>query len=59
MELYSDEARALVGSDIEFPEWDPLGYTKTATPEKLAWYRGTNSLLPQSFFLMCSLCLSC
>jgi Chlorophyll A-B binding protein len=38
MELY-DNAKGLVGTDIEFPEFDPLGFTKNATPEQLTWYR--------------------
>jgi len=38
MELY-DNAKGIVGSDIEFPEFDPLGFTKGATPEQLTWYR--------------------
>lgn len=29
----------LVGSDIEFPSFDPLKFTKGASPEKVAWYR--------------------
>jgi Chlorophyll A-B binding protein len=29
----------LVGSDIEYPEFDPWGFTKTADADRLAWYR--------------------
>ena len=29
----------LVGSDIEFPEFDPAGFTKNADEEKMFWYR--------------------
>eukprot|EP01035_Chromulina_nebulosa_P019800 gene19800-25742_t len=32
-------ATELVGSDIEWPEFDPAGFTKNASPETLAWYR--------------------
>jgi len=38
MELY-DNAKGIVGSDIEFPEFDPLGFSKGATPEQMTWYR--------------------
>lgn len=34
-----DNAVGLVGTDIEFPEFDPFGFTKNASPEQLAWYR--------------------
>jgi hypothetical protein len=30
-------AKDLVGSDIEYPEFDPVGFTKNISPEKLAW----------------------
>lgn len=29
----------LVGSDIEFPSFDPLRFTKGASEDKVAWYR--------------------
>lgn len=29
----------IVGSDIEYPEFDPWGFTKDADEEKLFWYR--------------------
>jgi len=32
-------AKDLVGSDIEWPEFDPLQFSKTASEEKMAWYR--------------------
>jgi hypothetical protein len=32
-------AQELVGSDIEFPEFDPWGFTKTADENKMFWYR--------------------
>jgi len=32
-------AVGLVGSDIEYPEFDPWGLTRDTTPEKMAWYR--------------------
>mmetsp|Transcript_16515 Transcript_16515/g.15843 ORF Transcript_16515/g.15843 Transcript_16515/m.15843 type:complete len:115 (-) Transcript_16515:9-353(-) len=32
-------ARELVGSDLEFPEFDPWGFTKDADENKMAWYR--------------------
>ncbi|GAB5033565.1 light harvesting complex protein [Nannochloropsis oceanica] len=32
-------AEGLVGSDIEFPEFDPLGFTNNPKPETLDWYR--------------------
>jgi len=32
-------AKDIVGSDIEFPEFDPLQFSKTASEEKMAWYR--------------------
>ena len=35
----SDEAVGLVGTDIEYPEFDPWGLTKGADAEKIAWYR--------------------
>lgn len=35
----ADGAQEIVGSDIEYPEFDPLGFTKNATPEQLTWYR--------------------
>jgi len=35
----SDEAIGLVGTDIEYPEFDPWGFTKGANSEKIAWYR--------------------
>lgn len=38
MALY-DNAQGLVGTDIEYPEFDPLGFTKGATQEQLNWYR--------------------
>lgn len=31
-------AKELVGSDIEFPEYDPYGFSKTASAEQMAWY---------------------
>ena len=30
-------AKELVGSDIEFPEYDPYGFSKTASAEQMAW----------------------
>lgn len=30
-------SRELVGSDIEFPEFDPWGFTKNADENKMAW----------------------
>jgi len=35
----SDEAVGLVGTDIEYPEFDPWGFTKGADSERIAWYR--------------------
>jgi len=35
----SDEAIGLVGTDIEYPEFDPWGLTKGADADKIAWYR--------------------
>jgi len=35
----SDEAVGLVGTDIEYPEFDPWGLTKDADADKIAWYR--------------------
>jgi len=32
-------AEGLVGSDIEYPEFDPWGFTKGISEEKLFWYR--------------------
>lgn len=32
-------AADLVGSDIEYPEFDPWGFSKTADEETMAWYR--------------------
>jgi hypothetical protein len=32
-------AEGSVGSDIEYPEFDPWGLTKDITPEKYFWYR--------------------
>ena len=32
-------AQGLVGSDIEYPEFDPWGFTKDISEEKLFWYR--------------------
>ena len=32
-------AMDLVGSDIEFPSFDPLGFTKTAAPNQVDYYR--------------------
>ena len=32
-------APGLVGSDIEYPEFDPWGLTKDISEEKLFWYR--------------------
>ena len=29
----------LVGSDIEYPEFDPWGFTKKSSPETMYWYR--------------------
>mmetsp|Transcript_16988 Transcript_16988/g.25115 ORF Transcript_16988/g.25115 Transcript_16988/m.25115 type:complete len:219 (+) Transcript_16988:68-724(+) len=29
----------LIGSDIELPTWDPLGFTNNANPETIDWYR--------------------
>jgi len=29
--------KELVGSDIEFPEYDPYGFSKTASTEQMAW----------------------
>lgn len=29
----------LVGSDIEYPEFDPWGFTKKSSPETIYWYR--------------------
>ena len=34
-----DNAVGLVGSDIEYPEFDPWGLTKDKSPETIAWYR--------------------
>jgi hypothetical protein len=34
-----ESCAALVGSDIEFPRFDPLGFTKKASKEKVEWYR--------------------
>mmetsp|Transcript_1637 Transcript_1637/g.1708 ORF Transcript_1637/g.1708 Transcript_1637/m.1708 type:complete len:204 (-) Transcript_1637:144-755(-) len=34
-----ENAQGLIGSDLEWPEFDPLGFTKDASPEKVAWYR--------------------
>lgn len=34
-----DAATELVGSDIEYPEFDPWGFTKGASEEKIYWYR--------------------
>ena len=31
-------AVGLVGTDIEYPEFDPLGFSKRASPETMAWY---------------------
>lgn len=33
-----ENAQGLIGSDLEWPEFDPLGFTKDASPEKVAWY---------------------
>ena len=35
----SDDAVGLVGTDIEYPEFDPWGLTKGADADKIAWYR--------------------
>lgn len=32
-------AQGLVGSDIEWPEFDPWGFTKDVSEEKVNWYR--------------------
>lgn len=32
-----DNAVGLVGTDIEYPEFDPWGLTKGASPDKIAW----------------------
>ena len=32
-------ATELVGSDIEYPEFDPWGFSKEADEETMAWYR--------------------
>lgn len=32
-------ATEIVGSDIEYPEFDPWGFTKDISDEKLFWYR--------------------
>jgi len=32
-------AKEIVGSDIEYPEFDPWGFTKGASAEKIFWYR--------------------
>lgn len=37
-------ARELVGSDLEFPEFDPWGFTKTADEDKIAWYDGLQKI---------------
>ena len=29
----------LVGSDLELPEWDPLGFTNNQNQETIDWYR--------------------
>lgn len=34
-----EACKDLVGSDLEFPEFDPLGFTKKASREKVEWYR--------------------
>lgn len=31
-------AQELVGSDIEYPEFDPYGFTQGISEEKLFWY---------------------
>ena len=31
-------SRDLGGSDLEFPEFDPWGFTKNADENKMAWY---------------------
>ena len=36
-------ARDLVGSDLEFPEFDPWGFTKNADEEKMAWWGNTST----------------
>lgn len=36
-----ENAQGLIGSDLEWPEFDPLGFTKDASPEKVAWYVST------------------
>ena len=33
----SDNAVGLVGTDIEYPEFDPWGLTKGASEDKIAW----------------------
>jgi hypothetical protein len=30
-------AQGIVGSDIEYPEFDPWGFTKGASEEKIFW----------------------
>ena len=37
-------SRDLVGSDLEFPEFDPWGFTKNADENKMAWYVATSTL---------------
>ena len=32
-----ENAEGLVGTDIEYPEFDPWGLTKDASPDKIAW----------------------
>mmetsp|Transcript_2974 Transcript_2974/g.5081 ORF Transcript_2974/g.5081 Transcript_2974/m.5081 type:complete len:218 (-) Transcript_2974:259-912(-) len=34
-----EAAQGLVGTDLEFPEFDPLGFTKNVSQEQLEWYR--------------------
>jgi hypothetical protein len=36
-----ETAQGLVGSDLEWPEFDPLGFTKKASPQQIAWYRAS------------------
>jgi hypothetical protein len=50
MELYGP-AKDLVGSDIEWPEFDPWQFTKDISEEKLFWY----SCLPEILNIVSSM----
>ena len=38
MQLFGEGAE-IVGSDLEFPEFDPWGFSKNADADKMFWYR--------------------